>query len=226
MTARPEQVPWGGGRGGGPRSAEVRLGGRWFRLTEGPFVTGPTSSGGEGLWLWPCSVALAAKVAAADLSGLTALDAGCGLGLAGMVAAHRGAAVTFLDGDWAACERLKAALAANGLTGAVVNGRWPGAVRGPFGAFFAAEVLYRGYDPAGLAALIDACWAGPGPCWVANAVREEDQPGAEMLAEARGRFEAALEVAGLRVGCETLRGRRSDDGREYAVGLWDVRRRG
>ena len=49
--------------------------------------------------LWPSSRALAAHVAAgrADLAGVEVVELGCGLGLAGVVAALLGAAVTYTD---------------------------------------------------------------------------------------------------------------------------------
>lgn len=47
--------------------------------------------------IWPAAVALAEYLAGRDLEGRRVLELGCGLGLPGLVAALKGAAVTFND---------------------------------------------------------------------------------------------------------------------------------
>lgn len=49
--------------------------------------------------LWPSGVALATFLARRDLSGARAIELGCGVGLAGVAAALRGARVLFTDFD-------------------------------------------------------------------------------------------------------------------------------
>jgi 16S rRNA G1207 methylase RsmC len=56
------------------------------------------------------------------LGGLSVLDVGCGYGALGCTLAARGATVTMIDSDWRAVKLARAAVAANGLTAAVVLG--------------------------------------------------------------------------------------------------------
>ena len=59
----------------------------------------PVASWEPPYWLrvWPAAVALARQLAATQLSQLSVLDLGCGIGVPGIQAAARGAAVCFVD---------------------------------------------------------------------------------------------------------------------------------
>jgi predicted nicotinamide N-methyase len=91
--------------------------------------------------LWSGSHVLAAAV---PRGRATAIELGCGLGLPGLVAAQRGARVTFVDRVPAPLAFVRASAAANGLTtvdvvAADVTGA---AVSGRFDLVLAAELLY------------------------------------------------------------------------------------
>lgn len=83
------------------------------------------------------------------------LEIGCGLGLPGLVAARRGACVTFVDRVAAPLHFVRASAAANGITNAgVVAGdftRLP--LRAAFDLVLAAEILY---DRTAFAELVGA----------------------------------------------------------------------
>ena len=90
------------------------------------------------------------------------LELGCGLGLPGVVAARRGARVTFVDRLAAPLAFVRASAAANRLApvGLCVADFAGAALRGPVDLVLAAEVLY---DRATLGALPDALAAACGP---------------------------------------------------------------
>lgn len=72
------------------------------------------------------------------------VEVGCGLGLPGLVAAARGARVTFVDRAAAPLAFVRASAAANGLdVRAVAADVTSGAVAGRFDLVLAAEVLYE-----------------------------------------------------------------------------------
>jgi predicted nicotinamide N-methyase len=91
--------------------------------------------------LWTGAVVLAGAIPA-DAGRV--LEIGCGLGLPGLVAARRGARVTFVDRLIAPLAFVRASAAANGLgpVDACVADFAGGALRGPFDLLLAAEVLY------------------------------------------------------------------------------------
>jgi len=62
-------------------------------------ITDPADEYQVPCWaeIWPAAVALAEYLAGRDLEGRRVLELGCGLGLPGLVAALKGAAVTFND---------------------------------------------------------------------------------------------------------------------------------
>jgi len=119
----------------------------------------------------------------------TVLEIGCGLGLPGLVAARRGARVTFLDRVPAALAFVRASATANAVVDArlVVADATGAALRARFDLVLVAELLY---DPALFGSLASALarWIVPG--------------GRALLSDA-GRtdtraFYPALEAAGLR----------------------------
>ena len=151
--------------------------------------------------VWPGSRYLARVMAQNDCAGRPVVDIGCGLGLAGIVAALRGARVTMID---AASEGVRFARAnaelngllpgpppfAEGLTQAgsvaVVRGdiRSPG-LRGRFDYCLAADVTY---DPAlqtAVAVFLAEHLSPTGRAWCAESVRTFDH-GFHHACEARG----------------------------------------
>jgi len=136
--------------------------------------------------LWSGAVLLA-SVVPSDVG--TVLELGCGLGLPGIVAARRGARVTFLDRVPTALAFVRASAAANHLDGVrlVVADIVRPALRGRFDLVLAAEVLY---DRDAFVPL-------------ARALRTYLVPGGRALLADAGRidtraFYAAVEDAGLR----------------------------
>jgi predicted nicotinamide N-methyase len=108
--------------------------------------------------LWPSGVALARHVAARDLSGLRAVELGCGLGLPALAAARRGADV--LATDWAehAIELLQRNAERNGLFLRVARVRWsePEALlrAAPWDLVLGADLLYEARNAEQLAELL------------------------------------------------------------------------
>jgi len=119
----------------------------------------------------------------------TVLEIGCGLGLPGLVAARRGARVTFLDRVPAALAFVRASATANAVVDArlVVADATSAALRARFDLVLVAELLYDRALFGSLASAL-ARWIVPG--------------GRALLSDA-GRtdtraFYPALEAAGLR----------------------------
>lgn len=97
--------------------------------------------------LWPSASALAEAVldAGPGLAGRRVLDLGCGLGLVGLAALHRGAHVVFLDWEPVAVEAARASAWANGFSShesVVADWRSPPPLE-PFDVILAADVLYE-----------------------------------------------------------------------------------
>jgi predicted nicotinamide N-methyase len=118
-----------------------------------------------------------------------AIEIGCGLGLPGLVAARRGAHVTFVDRVPTTLAFVRASAAANGLDDVdlVAADATAGAVRGRFDLVLAAEILYdrRAFGP--LAAALARMIAPDGRALLTDAGRTETRA-----------FYAELEAAGLR----------------------------
>jgi predicted nicotinamide N-methyase len=135
--------------------------------------------------LWTGAVVLAGAV---PFGAGRVLEVGCGLGLPGLVAARRGARVTFLDRIAAPLAFVRASAAANGLgrVDACVADFAADALRGGFDLILAAEVLY---DRATLGTLPQAL------------LRRLRPGGRVLLTDARrtdtAAFYAALDAAGL-----------------------------
>jgi predicted nicotinamide N-methyase len=144
--------------------------------------------------LWPGSRALARLLATeVDCRGRRGVDIGCGLGLAGIAAAKRGAAVTMIDTDHAALCFTRASAALNGCSVAVFQSdlREP-ALRGRFDLCLAADVTY---DPAlqtALARFVAERLARGGRAWCAESVRTLDR-GLHQACEQLGLRTAAYE---------------------------------
>jgi predicted nicotinamide N-methyase len=108
--------------------------------------------------LWASGVALAAAVAARDLSGAQVLELGCGLGLPSVAAALSGARV--LASDWApeALEVTRRNAERNGARVETVLADWsaPEALleRAPFDLVLCADVLYEPRNVDALLALL------------------------------------------------------------------------
>jgi predicted nicotinamide N-methyase len=120
--------------------------------------------------LWSGAHVLAAAV---PRGGGRAVELGCGLGLPGLVAARRGATVTFVDRERAPLTFVRASARANGLDAVdlVVADLTTGALRGRFDLVLLAEVLYdRAAFPA-IARAIAAALAPRGVALLADGAR-------------------------------------------------------
>jgi len=161
--------------------------------------------------LWPGARCLARLMATqAECNGRRVIEIGCGLGLAGLAAAMRGAAVTLLDTAHDALRFAQASAALNRCHVMTVRTdvRHAG-VRGRFDYCLAADVTY---DPAlqlALADFLSLHLARGGRAWCAESVRTFDQ-----------RFRRACERHGLHV--SEHEEREPDDGREVSVRLTEV----
>jgi predicted nicotinamide N-methyase len=161
--------------------------------------------------LWPASRVLARLVATeVACSGRRGVEIGCGLGLAAVVAALRGASMIAFDtaGDALCFARANAALNACPLAVLQTNLACPG-LRARFDYCLAADVTY---DPAlqrALAAFLSAHLEPGGRAWCAESVRTMD-PG----------FRQACERQGLSV--IEREAREPDDGGEALVRLSEV----
>lgn len=176
--------------------------------------------------VWPGSQCLARTMARTDCAGRRVVDIGCGLGLAGLVAAARGAAVTLIDSAHdgvrfaranAELNRLSAGAAplaegfATGGSVAVVQSdiRSPG-VRGRFDYVLAADVTYDPVLQTAVAVFLSERLAPTGQAWCAESVRTLDEG-----------FRRTCETHGLRVTESEVR--ELDEQREVSVRLTEVR---
>ena len=161
--------------------------------------------------LWTGSRALARLMATQiECAGRRVIDVGCGLGLAGIVAAKRGAAVTLTDAALDAVRFARANAELNGCRVAVLQTdlRCAG-VRGRFDYCLAADVTY---DPAlqvGVAAFLAERLAPGGRAWCSESVRTSDEG-----------FRRACEGHGLAV--TEREAREVEDGRDVWVRITEV----
>lgn len=162
--------------------------------------------------LWVGSRALARHLAASPRRFARAIDLGCGVGLAGLVAARLGARTTFLDYAPEALEFARASVARNGLAADLVVGdlcRPP--FRSTFDLCLAADATYDPRLQHALAAFLAVHLADGGIAWCAESVRTVD----------RG-FADACRAKGLLV--EETQLTEPDEGAAAIVRLTEVRR--
>ena len=97
--------------------------------------------------LWASGVRLAAAVADRDVSGLTVLELGCGLGVPSVAAALGGAKVLAVDWAQEALDVTQQNAERNGATVETMRADWskpePLLARGPFDLVLCADVLYE-----------------------------------------------------------------------------------
>jgi predicted nicotinamide N-methyase len=160
--------------------------------------------------VWPGSRSLARRMSQADCAGRRVVDIGCGLGLAGIAAAIRGAVVTMFDAarDGVEFARANAALNRCRVNLLQTDICRPG-IRGVFDYCLAADVTYDPDLQAAVASFIAAHLAPNGRAWCAESVRTLDQG-----------FRRACEAHGLQV--KEHEATEFDEGREVPVRLTDV----
>ena len=161
--------------------------------------------------LWPGARCLARLMTVqAECSGRRVVEVGCGLGLAGIAAAMRGATVTLLDSAHDALRFAQASAALNTCrVGTVRTDVRHAGVRGPFDYCLAADVTYDPLLQVALADFLAAHLASGGRAWCAESVRTFDQG-----------FRHACERHGLQV--REHEEREPDDGRDVSVRITEV----
>ena len=161
--------------------------------------------------VWPGSRTLAQRMSHAACAGKRVVEIGCGLGLAGIVAALRGGAVTMFDASPEGVQLAWANAALNGCGVGVVQTdiRRPG-IRGLFDYCLAADVTYDPGLQSAVASFVAAHLAPAGRAWCAESVRTLDQG-----------LRRACEAHGLRA--SEWKARELDEGREIPVRLTEVR---
>jgi predicted nicotinamide N-methyase len=126
-------------------------------------------------YLWPGAYFLADAVAREPIGGgVDALEIGCGLGLAGLVALSRGWRVTFTDYDDAALEFVRQSAAASGFDPATYTARvldWRSLPDQRFPVILGADVLYERRLVPLVANLIDRMLAPDGYALIAGPYR-------------------------------------------------------
>lgn len=155
--------------------------------------------------LWPGAVALARRLASAELRGARVLELGCGLGLPALAAARRGARVVASDRERAPLLVLARSAADNGCALACVQTDWRAAgLRGGFDLCLGADIGYDRDGAEALAAALASQMRGGGAVWLADSVNVLD-----------GGLAAALRAVGLAVDVETWH--EHEDGRPVTV---------
>lgn len=162
--------------------------------------------------LWPGSRALARLLATSvECAGLRLLEVGCGLGLVGIVAARRGAAVTMFDRDAAGVAFAKVNLALNGMRATVCQlDLHDTQLNGPFDLICGADVTYEPSLQRALGELAVRTLVPGGRLLCTESVRTFD----------RGLHEVGR-AHGLQVRERTLS--ETDEGRRVQVRLTEVR---
>ena len=161
--------------------------------------------------LWPGSRALARYVATQlDWGGRRVADIGCGLGLAGLVAAMRGATVTMIDTSHAALQFVRASATLNGCRVTPIQADLRSkVVRGHFDYCLAADVTYDAALQTAVADFLATHLTGAGRAWCAESVRTFD-----------GGFADACAARGLTIRARDLR--EVDEGRDAVVRLTEI----
>lgn len=162
--------------------------------------------------LWVGSRALAEHLATLRPTFGSALDIGCGVGLAGLIAARLGAHTTFVDHSVEALQFVRASARNNGLKADLLQTdlRAPG-LRGEFDLCLAADVTYDPILQRALAAFLGQALTSDGLALCAESVRTVE----------RG-FEDACRAHGLDT--RARRVRLVDDGVPVDVRITEVRR--
>lgn len=112
------------------------------------FIGNPEDEYGVPCWaeVWPAAIALAGCLSAIELQGKRVLELGCGLGLPGLVAAVRGAQVTFSDYHPEALELVRHNAGRLGLANGQVAfhlGDWRQfSLPGQFDLLLASDIMY------------------------------------------------------------------------------------
>jgi predicted nicotinamide N-methyase len=126
-------------------------------------------------YVWPGAYFLAEAVAREpERPGLAALEIGCGLGLAGLVALGRGWHVTFTDYDEAALEFVRRSAAANGFDPATYETRpldWRELPDARYPVILGADVLYERRLVPLVANLLDRMLTADGYALIAGPLR-------------------------------------------------------
>lgn len=199
---------------------EIARSGPWWNVQSPPLeihlapagkfylCEGAKCSGVYGMSLWPAGLLLAREVAARDWQGLTVLDMGAGLGLAGMVAARRGARVTFCDSHPAVARELRKNLTTNNVSGNIYAVAFAD-MQGDFDSVIAGDVGYAPGMMEEAAAAIRRLWNGKGFCLICDPGREPAKSKIPNLLDGL-KFEQR-EVTGTMA-----------DGRRFTCDLWSV----
>ena len=124
--------------------------------------------------IWPSSRAIAKRLEREPLDGMTVLDLGCGLGVAGIAAGLAGGHVTFADNHPDALTFAKRNASEAGLAGAefmLVDWRAPDWAR-PFDRVIGADVIYDRSEHEPIADLLEKLLAEGGTAWLGEPSRD------------------------------------------------------
>lgn len=164
--------------------------------------------------VWPSAIVLARELATrADLAGKRVLDIGCGPGLLGIVAARKGAHVTFLDlmPEGIALARKNAARCGIEACFLSADIRDESAVRGPFDFLVASDVLYERPLVAALLESLERLLATNGVALFSDPTR----PTAHEFAHTTTRRGFSVEERKTSF---------SDEGRDVSIRTFEIRR--
>jgi predicted nicotinamide N-methyase len=134
--------------------------------------------------LWRSGVALAAEVGSAELTGLSVVELGCGLGLPSLAAARAAADVLATDEDADALELVERNARENRLRLETARVDWfePGELigRAPFDLVLGADLLYERQNVAALLNLLPHLAS---EAWIADPGRPAAEPFMERARE-------------------------------------------
>lgn len=172
-----------------------------------------------GLMLWESAVALAEVLAGTPglVAGRSVLELGCGIGLAGVVAASLGGRVLATDHDLGALDAARRTASANGVTGLeTAVGDWlDWRVPGRFEVILGADVAYDAEDHAALLGVLHTALAPGGTVLLADPGRT-----------AQAVFLKRAQDAGWEVTCDERRTRdlkAGAEGRPLTITLMTLR---
>ncbi len=156
-------------------------------------------------YVWPGAYLLAEVVARGRWSGESALEIGCGLGLAGLVGLTRGLKVHFTDYDSAPLEFVARSVRENGLSASGFTARlmdWRDPPDGTFPLILGADVLYERKLVPLVAGVLARTLAPGGEAWIADPYRA-----------AAEEFPAAVAALGLECVAEAVESNSEELGR-------------